>query len=377
MKEVTMGNIKRKLLVLLLMLVIGVTPVFANMPVIDFTAIAQAITSYIQTIQEWNAQVQQWKSEYDRIAKAAKGIASGEFSEIIKSIGSLASQVSGWELGKTLSNGKDLYFDNALSSIGDGSYSLLALMSNTDLLMANYDTFMEIFEENAFKSIEEKMNAAINDDNLDGWDKSSAIMDGAESVINTIANSIGSLLTSGGAAAQSAADVWNNYSSFLNVSPERYAEVLEQMVKENIEKATGDKAHSAADILKLKGEQEQLVAQLEEKLKKLTSEDATQNNQLTAQKEAAERLIATYNDIYEWANGMESEITKIRNNQADYESRLANEQQKLIIWDTSTKSEQSIKSVKKSLAQTEKQRKQVIKAEKDAMLSFQQQGGGN
>ena len=157
MKEVTMGNIKRKLLVLLLMLAIGVTPVFANMPVIDFTAIAQAITSYMQTIQEWNAQVQQWKSEYDRIAKAAKGIASGEFSEIIKSIGSLASQVSGWELGKTLSNGKDLYFDNALSSIGDGSYSLLALMSNTDLLMANYDTFMEIFEENAFKNIEEKL----------------------------------------------------------------------------------------------------------------------------------------------------------------------------------------------------------------------------
>ena len=373
-----MGNIRRKLLALLLMLAIGVTPVFANMPVIDFTAIPQAITSYIQTIHEWNAQIQQWKSEYDRIAKAAKGIASGDFSEIIKSIGSLASQVSGWELGKTLSNGKDLYFDNALSSIGDGSYSLLGLMSNTDLLLANYDTFMEVFEENAFKSIEEKMNAAINDDNLDGWDKSSAIMDGMDSVIKNIANSLGNLLSSGGAVADSVADVWNDYSSFLNVSPERYAEVLEQMVKENIEKATGNKAHTAADVLKLKGEQEKLIGQLEEKMKKLTSEDATQHNQMSSEKEAAARLAATYNDIYEWAKDMETEIAKVRGNQADYEDRLANEEQKLIIWDTSTKSEQSIKSVKESLAQTEKLRKEAKKAEKDARLSFQQRlEGGN
>lgn len=370
-----MGNFKRKLLAVLLLLVIGVTPVFANMPVIDITAIVQAVQGYVQTIKEWNATVQQWKSEYDRIAKAAKGIATGDFSEVIKSVGSLANQVSGWELGKKLTDGKSLYFDNALSSIGDGSYSILALLSDSDILMANWDTLSETIENNAQKILDDMQSAY--DKAEDGWDQAGAIGSGTADLYLSIANTLENLLVQGGDVAKDIQDIFNNFTSFLNVSPEEYAQVMEKMVKKSIEKATNNKAHNSGDILEMKTKQDNLINEFDEKLKKYTSEDATQREQVQAQKAAAERLSATYNDLYTWAVNMDAEIAKIRGQQADYVERLANEEQKLLIWTTSIEEEKAKRELKDNLAETEKKRKAMKKAEKDAAMNIQRQLDGN
>ena len=86
-----MKGLKKKIILFLLMIVMGVSPVFANMPVIDITAIVQAVQGYVQSLQQWQAQLQQWKSEFDRIQKAAQipqssGSLTGCFSSCVHSM---------------------------------------------------------------------------------------------------------------------------------------------------------------------------------------------------------------------------------------------------------------------------------------------------
>ena len=42
-------------------------PLYANMPVIDISAIAEGISQFMTTIEQYNRQIQQWKSEYDKM----------------------------------------------------------------------------------------------------------------------------------------------------------------------------------------------------------------------------------------------------------------------------------------------------------------------
>lgn len=142
-------RIIRKALMILLLLGVMSTPVFANMPVIDISAITQGVTQFVQTMQQYQRQIQQWASEFQRLMKAAQNIASGDFDRIIQGITSVSSQMAGWsstgtfmdnfltEIGNTASmtkmlkdNGEKLYgslqdqwtnFGNAISSISAGS----------------------------------------------------------------------------------------------------------------------------------------------------------------------------------------------------------------------------------------------------------------
>lgn len=87
----------RKFLITVLLLISTLVPAWATgMPVIDITAIANAIAEFSTTVQQYQKQVMQWKSEYDRLARAAKSIAKGDFDSILSGISQAATAISGY-----------------------------------------------------------------------------------------------------------------------------------------------------------------------------------------------------------------------------------------------------------------------------------------
>ena len=91
-----MGRI-RKIGILVLLSFALSTPLYANMPVIDISAIAQGVSQFMTTVQQYAKQIQQWRSELDKMVKAAKAISSGDFSQIMGGIASFANQIAGWD----------------------------------------------------------------------------------------------------------------------------------------------------------------------------------------------------------------------------------------------------------------------------------------
>ena len=108
-----MGRI-RKIGILVLLSFALSTPLYANMPVIDLSAIAQGISQFLTTVQQYSRQIQQWKSEYDKMVKAAKAIASGDFSQIMSGIASFANQIAGWD-------STNKYADSFLRNLGSSA----------------------------------------------------------------------------------------------------------------------------------------------------------------------------------------------------------------------------------------------------------------
>lgn len=91
-----MGRIRKVLTLFLLSFALS-TPLYANMPVIDISAITQGISQFLTTVEQYTRQIQQWKVEYDKMVKAAKAIATGDFSQIMNGISSFATQIAGWD----------------------------------------------------------------------------------------------------------------------------------------------------------------------------------------------------------------------------------------------------------------------------------------
>ena len=108
-----MGRI-RKIGILVLLSFALSTPLYANMPVIDLSAIAQGVSQFLTTVQQYSRQIQQWKSEYDKMVKAAKAIASGDFSQIMSGIASFANQIAGWD-------STNKYADSFLRNLGSSA----------------------------------------------------------------------------------------------------------------------------------------------------------------------------------------------------------------------------------------------------------------
>lgn len=85
-----------------IMLALSVLPVFATgMPVIDISSITESIAQFVQTVQQYNRQIQQWKSEYERLEKAAKQIAQGDYQNVVNGLASITGQLSKWNIGST------------------------------------------------------------------------------------------------------------------------------------------------------------------------------------------------------------------------------------------------------------------------------------
>lgn len=108
-----MGRIRKVASLVILSFVLS-TPLYANMPVIDISAIAQGITQFMTTVEQYSRQIQQWKSEYDKMVKAAKAIASGDFNEIMSGIASFANQFASWD-------STNKYADSFLKNIGNAA----------------------------------------------------------------------------------------------------------------------------------------------------------------------------------------------------------------------------------------------------------------
>lgn len=87
----------RKILVAFLLFLSILVPVWSTgYPVIDISAIMNAIAEFSTTVQQYQRQIMQWKSEYDRLAKAAKTMAKGDFNSILDGISQAATAISGY-----------------------------------------------------------------------------------------------------------------------------------------------------------------------------------------------------------------------------------------------------------------------------------------
>lgn len=121
-----MGRMRRFVTMALLSLALSM-PLYANMPVIDISAIASGISQFATTVEQYSRQIQQWKSEYDRMVQAAKSIAEGNYWE---GISSFANQLASWD-------STDAYLDAFLYNLGD-----------TADLIDNLETMGENFAQN-------------------------------------------------------------------------------------------------------------------------------------------------------------------------------------------------------------------------------------
>ena len=63
----------KKIGLVLLVFVLALNPVLAmGKPVMDITSILQTIVQSMQDVKKFTAKLQQWKSDYERLAKAAE-----------------------------------------------------------------------------------------------------------------------------------------------------------------------------------------------------------------------------------------------------------------------------------------------------------------
>lgn len=337
-----------KMIILFIVFSTIISPLNANMPVIDITAIAQAITEYTETVKNWNMQIQQWKSEFDRIERAAKGLSSGDFTQILASISSLSKQASGWYASEKLLD--DVYLARALDAVGDGSYSLLNLMNNSELLVNKIDLFTNLINKNIQKANE---NVLSSENWLQGVGAAGSGVLGTTSSTLTM---ITSLLKSGGDIATNAANIFNDASAIFNVSPNDYADLYTKIRDDAIREMSGDRAKTSDDFLKLREEQLKIVEDAEKEKSKLTSEDSTAILQVDQKIKKAEALAKEYLEMYDWATAMDTAISNIRENEEDYEKKQAEETRVKNVTNAAITINNSINEMEKKLAEKERKK---------------------
>jgi hypothetical protein len=109
----------RKILIAFLLVLSVVVPAWSTgYPVIDVSAIMNAIAEFSTTVQQYQKQIMQWKSEYDRLAKAAQSIAKGDFDSVLRGISQAATAISGY--------GADLAFFAEVSAAAETGRKLVS-----------------------------------------------------------------------------------------------------------------------------------------------------------------------------------------------------------------------------------------------------------
>lgn len=295
------------------MIVMGVSPVFANMPVIDITSIAQAIQGYVQSLQQWQAQLQQWKSEFDRIQKAAQGLASGDFTQVVSSIASLTKQASSWKLSEDMIS--DAYLSNALSKTSDGAYSLLSMLNNSQLLVKKFDTFVDIIQTNVEKmeSNVKKMGDAGN-----GLGAIAALGSGGTGISSSMVTMLMNMIKSGGNIAMDFGNMWNDFATMFDVSPQEYAKIYKEILTETLQGAIPG-ARKSEDVFKEMQKQKDVIEKAKQEMVGLNAEEQpTAYTQAQLKVEDAEKLYDEYSDLYKWAVQMETAIYQIEGTQQEY-----------------------------------------------------------
>ena len=270
-----------------------------GMPVIDISAITQAITEAVAAVQRWNQQLNQWKSEYDRLKAASEKISSGDFTSIVMGIGNLAGQMSGWADYAGLGRAEDW-----LGDVEDGSYSLLNMLGNSKLMIANFEILERKMQDNMERIKAQSRNSA----ELAG----DTMFEGFSFSIKDMTN----LLQNGGNAVISGAELWNDVMDLFNVTPKELAEIYDNSLNKALE---GAGYTDRADLQKKIAELESDILKAQAELMGMNSESSpAQYKDKQAEIEQMQKKLNGMNSLLAWANDMETEKAKLLEQQKEY-----------------------------------------------------------
>ena len=285
---------KKVFIVFLMVFSMAVTPVFANMPVIDITAITNGITQFMQTVQQYQRQIQQWQSEYERMVKAAKAISSGDFNQIVSGITSFTNQLAKWD-------STDKYADDFLRSFGNSAkmtQSLVNASQNMSQSISNSWKFLEKLSSSNPQNLWEGLDLAGDAVFGTGINATKNILSAAN-VTGKAAE-----LTQQLAALESAAEMLNSDEAEVEKLSEQLAELRDKIsnIQSQILEAQNDSEDTRAAQLeaslavyeKQAADYEEQIKALTEKINAINDEKEAVDAQLNAQQQKNANKISTY-----------------------------------------------------------------------------------
>lgn len=331
---------KKRIILVLIISLVGSLVFGTGMPVIDISAITQAITSALQEAQRWEQQIKQWQNEYDKAKKAVEGISQGNFTSVVSGIASLSGQLVSIneELG-WIDNARFNEFNQGLS---DGSYSLLDLASNTQLLINNFDTISDILEENLAKTASAS----------DAYDSATGVLDGMGTATF---NSLYNLLRNGGNMVISGAEMVNSVSDMFNLNPEQLVEIYDNQMKQSMEKVG---VSNYEGLMSKIDEETKTATDIMNEISKLTSEDTTKVAQLNAKLEEQKAILEKLKTVKEKYEDYQEVIADIKSKEGAWK---ATEQQNV---EQKQEAEKQMARARAELAATEAAYKKSINATK-------------
>lgn len=285
---------KKKLIVVILLFSTLFSVVATGMPVIDVAAIAQAVQSAMTQVNQWNQQLKQWQSEYERIKKAAEQISSGNFTSVVTGLASLSGQMSGW--AESLGWAGTMEF---LDAAEDGSYSLLSMANNAQLSLYSLEALA--------KKIETKAKANTDDDKvISGFI-------GAESWLDF--TSI--LLNSGGSLGLDIANLTNDVVALSQIGPSESVAIYEKALAGTMSKLG---YNSYDDLLSALSKAKEERSQLYQDLAKINpSENVSAYSQMQTKIEEKDKEIAEMEAFIEQYNTVKAKIQSVKAEQEKYQ----------------------------------------------------------
>jgi hypothetical protein len=327
-----MRNSKR-IIILVLLFSLTVVPCFANMPVIDISAITTSITQFAQTVEQWKTTLKQYKSEFDRIEKAAKGLTSGDFMTMLSSFGDLTGQMASWNIAKTLGATNYDNLDKILENTSNSSYSLFNLIqANSSLYLKYYSLFQNKFEklmENAFtEQMKENEEIGGSDEAGGGLGTAAATASSALETADAFATILKQTLLGGSTMLSEASEIYNNWADIVNVTPDEYAEMLSEIHEDTLSSMYSE-VSSTSEMEDYLNELYTKQARASEDLMNYNSETEPelyekQNQVLTNVNKEIEQA----EQVLEWSRKMDEAILEVKGNQESYENSQTWKQKK-------------------------------------------------
>lgn len=327
-----MRNSKR-IIILVLLFALTVVPCFANMPVIDISAITTSITQFAQTVEQWKTTLKQYKSEFDRIEKAAKGLTSGDFMTMLSSFGDLTGQMASWNIAKTLGATDYDNLDKILENTSDSSYSLFNLIqANSSLYLKYYSLFQNKFEklmENAFtEQMKENEKIGGSDEAGGGLGTAAATTSSALETADAFATILKQTLLGGSTMLSEASEIYNNWADIVNVTPDEYAEMLSEIHEDTLSSMYSG-VSSTSEMEDYLNELYTKQARVSKDLMNYNSETEPElyekQNQVLAN---VSKEIEQAEQMLEWSQKMDAAILEVKGNQEDYENSRTWKQKK-------------------------------------------------
>lgn len=289
-----------KKVIVIVLLFCSVFSIFAaGTPVIDVTAITTAIQNFTTTVEQYNRQIKQWQSEYERLKKSAEAISSGDFMTVVSGVASLASQMSGWtsDLGWTETT-------EWLKKAEDGSYSMAGILTNTNLLLNNLETITDTLEANVegLKDIE------------DGWDLGSSGFDMAVDIGDFVTN----LLTNGGNMVISGFEMFEDVANMFLMTPDVAVEMYRNILKDTLKKKAGVSSYDEL-LDKITSVNDEITKAQAELLEIDPTEEARKYKQKENQIEQLEKQMKELKELKDLYIKTEGKIAEMEAAQSEYD----------------------------------------------------------